>query len=172
MAPRRCIVAASRCGHRVEFYFCGCSIGSTLRRSTLMSTRGKRMQTNVNLTRERVARDGLLAWWLAVWIALLACPGISVCAERADTTSNRQDPADRTGHAYGANFATFSPDGKTMMSAGKTLKLWDVASGEVLKTFRWQEDQVTCSTIAGGHSCPSAGSSSAHRAAFTCVAFS
>src|SRR5262249_6986634 len=26
--------------------------------------------------------------------------------------------------------------------------------------------------IAGGHSCPSAGSSSAHRAAFTCVAFS
>ena len=109
---------------------------------------------------------------LALWIALLGCPVVGVCAEHPHMTSARPTPADRAGHVYPVNSAAFSPDGKTMISAGKTLKLWDVASGEVLETLRRHQDSVTCAKAADSHGCVSAQSDSADRAAFTCVAFS
>jgi WD40 repeat protein len=143
------------------------------RRPTLISMRTRKMRSKLSVTRVSLAGDGvlLLTRWLAVWIALLGCPGVGVCGEHLDMTSARPSPADRAGHVY-VNFAAFSPDGKSMMSAGKTLKLWDVASGDVLRTLRRHEDSGRCSKAADGHGCVSARLNSADGGAFTCVAFS
>jgi WD40 repeat protein len=47
----------------------------------------------------------------------------------------------RTFGASGASIA-FSPDERTALSWGKTLKLWDVSSGQVLRTFVGHSDVV------------------------------
>jgi WD40 repeat protein len=43
-------------------------------------------------------------------------------------------------HDYGANGVAFSPDGKTLAAAGWDIRLWDVASGELLQT--WDPDDI------------------------------
>jgi WD40 repeat protein len=48
----------------------------------------------------------------------------------------------------------FSPDGKMLISASKfTLKLWDVATGEVLKTFRPDDPPEVCAYRRSDSSC-------------------
>ena len=48
------------------------------------------------------------------------------------------------GHEYGVNSAQFSPDGKTIATAGgdKTMRLWDAASGRELHVLRGHEEAV------------------------------
>jgi membrane-associated protease RseP (regulator of RpoE activity) len=50
------------------------------------------------------------------------------------------------GHSLGVGSVAFSPDGRTALSAGgddKTLKLWDTATGQELRTFTGHSDRVT-----------------------------
>ena len=48
------------------------------------------------------------------------------------------------GHPYGVTSVAFSPDGTRLLSGSddKTLKLWDAATGALLRTFEGHSDQV------------------------------
>jgi len=46
------------------------------------------------------------------------------------------------GHSSYVNSVAFSPDGKTIVSGSRTLKLWDSRSGECLKTLEGQSNTV------------------------------
>jgi WD40 repeat protein len=51
------------------------------------------------------------------------------------------------GHSYSVNCFTFSPDGRTLASAGsydKTILLWNIQAGKVLHTLTGHENAVTC----------------------------
>jgi WD40 repeat protein len=51
------------------------------------------------------------------------------------------------GHSYSVSCFTFSPDGRTLASAGsydKTILLWNVQTGKVLHTLTGNENSVSC----------------------------
>ena len=51
------------------------------------------------------------------------------------------------GHSYSVNCFTFSPDGRTLASAGtydKTILLWNVHTGQLLHSLTGHENAVTC----------------------------
>src|ERR1051325_1847142 len=50
----------------------------------------------------------------------------------------------QTGHAGQVNSVVFSPDGKLLASGSwdKTIKLWEVASGTLLRSFEGHSDRV------------------------------
>ena len=48
----------------------------------------------------------------------------------------------QTGHNGPVRAVAFSPDGKTLASGGNALKLWDVATGQELRTFKGISSQV------------------------------
>jgi hypothetical protein len=85
---------------------------------------------------------------MAFAVAILALAPAGVRAQRASAqqpASTHANPSDRAGHVDGATAVAFSPDGKMLISAKfETLKLWDVATGEVLRTFRLDDPPQPC----------------------------
>ena len=56
------------------------------------------------------------------------------------------------GHASDVTAAAFSPDGRTALSGSgdKTLKLWDVATGQELRTFTGHTGSVNLGRLLPG----------------------
>ena len=75
-------------------------------------------------------------------------------AQNADAAENEtlqaaEDPGAhivmQSGPSYSAKSAAISPDGRTVGSLGGTIKLWDVASGHLLRTFTGSAESVAFS---------------------------
>jgi WD40 repeat protein len=115
-------------------------------------------------------------WTLCLAVAILIGPTGAVRAQQPDVQQPglaRPDTADRVGHVAGVTAVAFSPDGKMLISASElTMKLWDVASGEVLKTFRPDDPPQVCETRASDGSCRSMMRNDAYHAVVKSVAFS
>jgi WD40 repeat protein len=49
------------------------------------------------------------------------------------------------GHTDNVNSVVFSPDGQTLASGGedRTIRLWNIATGELLRTFDKHTDWIT-----------------------------
>ncbi len=84
--------------------------------------------------------------WLGV--ATLQAPAQFVAASSAmaqDATTLPVEIVPRMGHAENVARVAFSPDGRTIISGSddKTLKLWEVASGREVRTFRGHSKAIT-----------------------------
>ena len=81
----------------------------------------------------------------------LSPPAIEAQAPLADLAYTTGLEHIFTGHTAEVNFVTFSPDGKTALSAGangdNTVILWDVLSGKILRRFEGHTDGVATVSI-------------------------
>jgi WD40 repeat protein len=92
------------------------------------------------------------------WLILLTVPSFA-SAEPAPRTDAHGDPlppfararlgTQRLWHGYHTTAIAFSPDGKTLVTAGDDLRLWDVATGKELRRFRNPGDRLKSLDFAG-----------------------
>ncbi|MBI2263766.1 MAG: caspase family protein [Armatimonadetes bacterium] len=71
-------------------------------------------------------------------------PKVSATAAVSPSAAVRPELVSQNGHTEGISFAAFSPDGRTLATAGgdRMVKLWDVASGRVLATLESHTNSV------------------------------
>jgi WD40 repeat protein len=92
---------------------------------------GVRSRTDLRGPRRRRRLSGAAALVVVVWVA------IAFGARAEEPVAAGPNPADRAGHSSEVTSVAFAPDGRTVATATPdTMKLWDVATGEVLRTFR------------------------------------
>lgn len=78
----------------------------------------------------------------------------------AGTTDPPQSAGTLTGHDWTVYGLGFTPTGRLLVSgsADETVRVWDVASGRTLETFRWHRRWVTCLAVAPDGMTAAAGS--------------
>lgn len=81
------------------------------------------------------------------WLMILVTVGLSWIASDPSYSQAQQAPAVvvSAGHSGSINQVILSPDGRWLASAGddKTIKIWDIATGRLLRTLVGHDDSVT-----------------------------
>ncbi len=78
----------------------------------------------------------------ALWCAVLLLTAFVHGAAAQDKPKIEITP--QLAHSSGINAVAFSPDGKLLLSGGadRTLKLWDAATGRLIRTYRGHSEEV------------------------------
>jgi WD40 repeat protein len=78
-----------------------------------------------------------------IWLLLVALPFMASVGAAAQDNPKVEVVA-QLGHSLGVTSVAFSPDGGSSLSGSldKTLRLWDVATGRLLRTFEGHSDEV------------------------------
>jgi WD40 repeat protein len=81
----------------------------------------------------------------ALRILLIAAAPLLASAEAAAQDKLKVEVVTQLGHSGGVTSIAFSPDGRSLVTGSddKTVKLWDTASGRLLRAFTGHRDRVT-----------------------------
>jgi WD40 repeat protein len=89
---------------------------------------------------------------------LLAMPDADYVIALVDSVKNTTRKL--TGHTWTIYGLVFTPDGRTLISAGAdgTVRIWDVETGSERATYRWHSSWVTCLAVSPDGCTAAAGS--------------
>src|SRR5207249_1465665 len=133
---RRAAIAASD-----RYWHTSCRLAAVLRVASRMGS--------LYSDRERQIMHGVVFrhWFgrlLAVSLSFLACTPSFAVGPGKDEKLQEKPVFILAGHGDGIFSVAFSPDGSSLASASRdrTIKLWDMATGQVIRTLKGHDNQV------------------------------
>lgn len=104
------------------------------------------------------SRTRFSRWGARLSVALAAaCVGLAASAQPQQPPASDITLVAETPHASSIDYLAFSPDGRVLVSSGSAIKLWDVATGRLLRTLQGSENTSVVAVMPDGNRIVAAG---------------